>query len=564
MFRFRWPTYPQWGLLATAASLSGLTIAITSVGWLQSMELFALDQFFRLRPAEAVDSRLLIITLDEPDINYVGQWPMPDKTLARLLRQVVDAEPRAVGLDMYRNLPVGQGQDELIEIFQNTPVLVGVEKVVGQPIGPPPGLDPEHQVGMTDLVLDHDGTVRRALLIVKAEEGKYKYGLATKLAFNYLAQEQIYPRLLDEHRLQLGKATLKRLHPHDGGYANADAGGSQMLINFPSGQTSFETVSVTAVLEGQVSAAQMKDRIVLIGATANSLNDFFYTPITQAEEMPGVFVHAHIVSQLLRAALDGRPVLHGIPRWGEWLWIVLATHGAGGLIYVFIQRRQAYRRPHLLTVIWLLPCLGMGVTALSFGLFTMGLWVPVVAPLVSISLLAVLLLLQQNQQLQGLAAFDQLTQIPNRRSFDQCIGDIITQQTPFTLVLCDVDYFKRYNDTYGHQAGDRCLAAIAKTLNRGVRQSDLAARYGGEEFALVLRGTSSAVVKEILTRIQEAVAALKLLHKSSDVSDLVTLSFGVAIVEDMRDVTAKSLIEQADKALYQAKQQGRNQFCLSP
>ncbi|MEO1523113.1 MAG: CHASE2 domain-containing protein, partial [Cyanobacteria bacterium J06633_2] len=545
--RFRWPTYPQWGLLASAASLSGLTIAITGFGWLQSMELFALDQFFRLRPAEAVDSRLLIITLDEPDINYVGQWPMPDKTLARLLRQVVDAEPRAVGLDMYRNLPVGQGQDELIEIFQNTPVLVGVEKVVGQPIGPPPGLDPEHQVGMTDLVLDHDGTVRRALLIVKAEEGKYKYGLATKLAFNYLAQEQIYPRLIDEHRLQLGKARLKRLQSHDGGYANADAGGSQMLINFPSGQTSFETVSVTAVLEGQVSAAQMKDRIVLIGATANSLNDFFYTPITQAEEMPGVFVHAHIVSQLLRAALDGRPVLHGIPQWGEWLWIVLATHGAGGLIYVFIQRRQAYRRPHLLTVIWLLPCLGMGVTALSFGLFTMGLWVPVVAPLVSISLLAVLLLLQQNQQLQGLAAFDQLTQIPNRRSFDQCIGDIITQQTPFTLVLCDVDYFKRYNDTYGHQAGDRCLAAIAKTLNRGVRQSDLAARYGGEEFALVLRGTSSAVARDILTRIQEAVSALKILHESSDVSELVTLSFGVAIVEDMRDVTAKSLIEQADK-----------------
>ena len=539
-----------------------MTIVISAVGWLQPMEWFALDQFFRLRASPETDPRILIITIDEPDLNYVGEWPIPDQRLADLLLKVSQAEPRGIGLDMYRNLPVGQGWDNLAEVFEATPHLVGVEKVVGQPIGPPPGVDPERQVGMSDIVVDNDGRVRRALLAVRTQDGDQKYGLATQLAFHYLEQDNIFPSVIDTQRLRLGKATLRRLQKHDGGYANADAGGSQILINFPAGDTWFETVSMTAVLEGQVSAEQIENRIVLIGATAMSLNDFFYTPMSRTGEMPGVFVHAHIVSQLLGAALDGRTVLNGIPRWGKGLWLVFSIQGAGLLFYPFLQQGKAYRRQNCITVIWLVPSVGGAIVALAYGLFNLGLWVPIVAPVLSASLLAGLLVLQQNQKLQGLAAFDELTKIPNRRSFDQCLQERIAQRTPFTLVMCDVDYFKPYNDTYGHQAGDSCLTAIAQVLKQGVCQSDLAARYGGEEFALVLKNNSAETTREILTRIQTQLAALEIPHDASEVNPYVTLSFGVAIVEERTKASPKALIKSADKALYHAKQQGRNQFCI--
>ncbi|MEM9091216.1 MAG: CHASE2 domain-containing protein [Cyanobacteria bacterium P01_F01_bin.53] len=563
MFRLKWPTHPRWSLIASVGSLSVLVIIISALGWLQPLEWFALDQFFRLRKSQSIDPRILIVTIDEPDINYVGDWPLPDDTLAELLLKVSAADPRGIGLDMYRNLPVGQGHADLTKVFENTPILVGVEKVVGQPIGPPPGVDPERQVGMSDVVVDNDGRVRRALLLVITDDGEYKYGLATQLAFNALEQEQIYPSYVDEKRLQLGKATLRRFQKNDGGYANADDGGSQMLINFPAGNTWFETVSMTAVLEGKVPSEQIKNRIVLIGATAISLNDFFYTPMSRVEEMPGVFVHAHIVSQLMGAAVDGRTLLHGVQPWGKWLWLVTSTFGAGLVFYVFIQQGKSYRRQNFLTIIWLVPCVGTSIIVLTYGLFTLGLWVPVVAPVLSASLLAVLLVLQQNQKLQGLAAFDELTQIPNRRSFDQFLQELITHQKSFTLVLCDVDYFKRYNDTYGHQDGDTCLRAIAQVLKQGVRQSDLAARYGGEEFALVIKGPSATVATEILTRIQAQLAELKILHEASDVSTYVTLSFGVAVVEELKNTTPKALIERADGALYKAKRKGRNQFFVS-
>lgn len=562
MLRLKWPTHSHWRLIASAGSLSALTIVVSMMGWLQPLEWFTLDQFFRVRRAQGIDPRILIVTIDEPDINYVGEWPIPESLLADLLRRVSEGEPRGIGLDIYRHSTVGQGHTDLANVFEETPVLVGVEKVVGQPMGISPEIVPEHQVRMSDIVVDSDGRVRRALLAARTDNGEQRYGLATQLAVNYLEQENIYPHRVDDQRLLLGKATLRWFQKNDGGYANANVDGSQMLINFPAGRTGFETVSMAAILEGKVPKEQFKHRIVLIGATAISLKDFFYTPISRLDEMPGVFIHAHIVSQLLGAALDERPLLHGLRPWEKGLWVVVSTVGAGLLFSPLLQQGKAAQRQNFLTVIWLLPCAGTSLVAMAYGLFSLGLWVPVVAPMLSASWLAVLLVLQQNQRLQGLAAFDELTQMPNRRSFDQCLQDSIAQQKPFTLVLCDVDYFKRYNDTYGHQAGDTCLKEIANVLKQGVRHADLAARYGGEEFALVLNHHSADTTHEIIERIQTRLAGLKIRHDNSEVNPYVTLSFGAAMVGEMKKGTPTLLIESADKALYQAKQRGRNQLCV--
>ncbi|MEB3293480.1 MAG: diguanylate cyclase [Synechococcales bacterium] len=175
-----------------------------------------------------------------------------------------------------------------------------------------------------------------------------------------------------------------------------------------------------------------------------------------------------------------------------------------------------------------------------------------------------------NAELERLASLDGLTQIANRRRFDEGLQQIwnmmLREGRSIAVILCDVDYFKRYNDTYGHPAGDSCLIQVAQTLQATVQRSgDLVARYGGEEFAIILHDTNLTGALQVAEKVQTAIANLALPHQASEVSDQVTLSLGVAtIVPNSRNLP-KHLLKMADQALYQAKQQGRNRIiCHSP
>ncbi|WP_413166381.1 diguanylate cyclase domain-containing protein [Capilliphycus salinus ALCB114379] len=175
----------------------------------------------------------------------------------------------------------------------------------------------------------------------------------------------------------------------------------------------------------------------------------------------------------------------------------------------------------------------------------------------------------KNQILFGLATLDGLTQIPNRRSFDETLNQewlrLCREKKSLFLILCDVDYFKKYNDTFGHIAGDECLKKVAQTLDEVIRRpADLVARYGGEEFAIILPNTSSEGAIHVAQRIQEAVEALAIPHSASLVSSYVTLSMGIAGGIPHCDLSPVCLIEIADQALYQAKIEGRNRFFLKP
>lgn len=171
-----------------------------------------------------------------------------------------------------------------------------------------------------------------------------------------------------------------------------------------------------------------------------------------------------------------------------------------------------------------------------------------------------------NQKLQRLATLDSLTLVANRHRFDeywQQQWPILTrQQQPLSLVLVDVDFFKQYNDHYGHQAGDRCLQQIAHCLECTVqRPSDLVARYGGEEFVVLLPYTSLEGATRLARTMLEAIYQLNLSHVQSAVCDRVTVSLGVASLVPRRDLAFTTLFTNADKALYQAKQEGRNRCC---
>jgi diguanylate cyclase (GGDEF)-like protein len=172
-----------------------------------------------------------------------------------------------------------------------------------------------------------------------------------------------------------------------------------------------------------------------------------------------------------------------------------------------------------------------------------------------------------NQRLERLSSLDGLTQIANRRRFDEHMDHewrrAIRTGKPMGLIMADIDHFKAYNDTYGHQAGDDCLIQVAQSLYQQLkRPADLVARYGGEEFAIVLPETELKGAGDLAEKMRKEIRRLNIKHSSSPVDQVVTISLGVSCALPTMSPEPEELIAQADQALYQAKNQGRNRVVL--
>jgi adenylate cyclase len=332
-------------------------------GFLQPLELATFDQTMRFRPVEATDSRIVLINIDETDITQVG-YPIPDGVLANAIARIQAQKPDAIGLNIYRDLPVEPGHQDLLKVFQTTANLFGIEKVVGTLVAPPSVLEQRDQVGFSDFIEDEDGTVRRVLLSVRPKD-QVRYSLATKLALHYLNRRGITPNPLDQSQLQLGQAIFQRFEQNDGAYVRAVTGGYQLLLNFRN--ASFQRFSLQQVLKGQIPPDRLRDRIILIGYVADSVNDFFR--VATSERISGIALHATLVSQILSAALDRRPLIRVWSDWVEIVWIVLGS----GLAAVVSGLFRAWWS-------WAIAmgCLSAGLILGCYGALVQGWWLPMV------------------------------------------------------------------------------------------------------------------------------------------------------------------------------------------
>lgn len=569
-------TIERWkGVLISIPTVAGLVIGASWNGYLQDLELAALDSFFLVRTQEKLDERITIVGISDRDIERIGKWPIDDAMLSQLIEKIKSQKPTAIGIDLYRNLPVEPGYQKLINTFKTTPNLIGVEKSIGDTIPPAPALAEQDRVAMADLLLDPDGRIRRALIASYTKDGQMKLGLATKLALMYLQEKNIsLENIANTDRQKLGKAVFSPITGKDGGYANIDWGGYQVFLNFRGSGKNFNIVSSSDVLAGKVPTHLLHDRIVFVGSVAPSLNDYFYTPLsdrgqTSINRMAGVIVHANITSQIVSAALDGRPMIKTIAEHWE-CWLIFGCCLSGATLSFLTLKQNVQQKNFFSSIQWIVVCVVFPVTTLAIGgysLFLVGWWIPIMSPILAWTGATILTGAYYTHKKQQLLFVDSLTQIGNRYCFDRFLERQWLQnkqeQKPISLILCDVDYFKYYNDTYGHQLGDDCLKQVAKAIAQVVRKSDLVARYGGEEFAAILPNTDPEMAYQIAQRILLRVKNLHIDHASSQVSNYVSLSCGIAceIPQDLSSPT--ELIKIADRALYDAKKQGRDRVVLA-
>ncbi|MFB2877836.1 CHASE2 domain-containing protein [Floridanema aerugineum] len=384
----------QWrSLLILAPTVAGLVIIGNYLGLFQLLEWATLDQFFRLRPRESVDSRIVIVTVNESDITYTNQWPISDAVLTKLINKLKAQQPKAIGLDIYRDLPVPPGNAELVKLFAETPNLIGVEKVVGNTVAPPPTLSKLGQVGISDLVLDSDGKVRRGLLSVRTDQGKTKLSLGTKLALMYLESRGIKLQMIDAKNkiLGLGKAKFVPFTGNEGGYIRANSGGYQILLNYRGSLNNFQTISLEDVLSDRIPPDMMRERIVLIGVTGSSFNDLFFTPYSanpfgSPKLTPGVVIHANLTSQILSAALDGRPFIKYWSEPSEIFWVLVWSFiGATGSRKLLLAQQfiNKFTWKWVTFTIFILVA-GGSLVGGSYLAFLASWWLPVISPLTAL------------------------------------------------------------------------------------------------------------------------------------------------------------------------------------
>ncbi|MEQ8757651.1 MAG: CHASE2 domain-containing protein [Coleofasciculus sp. G1-WW12-02] len=335
-------------VLGASVMVTSLIMGVRSLGWLQSTEQQAFDQLLNMRPTPSLDPRLLMVEVTAKDINKLGgEYPLHDRTLLELLQKLQTYQPRAIGLDIFRDRPSGEGWAELVQYLQKSdrviPVCVIPSPQIPEGVASPPGL-PKERLGFADIVVDPDGIVRRHLIAMKppaVSSCSTFYSLSFQLALRYLQAEGISPEFISEDQWQLGSVTLTNLNANPGFYQRrVGLEGFQLLLNYRSpefAKTMVERVTLSDIFADRVNPDFLQDKIILIGMTDPTIKDEFQSPGNH--EIRGLFLHSQMVSQIISAVTGERPLLRFLPLWGEILWVWIGSILGGAIAWHYRESR---------------------------------------------------------------------------------------------------------------------------------------------------------------------------------------------------------------------------------
>jgi len=347
-----------------------LVVFAREAGLLQSLELDAFDAFVRLRPASLDEPPVTLVLVGEDEYRAFGH-PIGDGAMADALETLLAAEPRAVGIDIYRDRPLDDGWERLSDLFRTHPELVVVEKLADAetPAVPAPDFlaDRPGQVGFADIQADPDGSVRRGFLFLADASGAQRVSLALLLALRYPGMEMgPAPDLPDAGRL--GQTTLPPVERDDGGYKGQDAGGYQYPLDYRTPRERFPRMTFADAVAGRFDPALVNDRVVLVGTAAPSVKDDFRTPLGRVY---GVEVHAQAVDQLIRHGQGRTPALGTWSEGSERLWIL------AWCVVAALAGVRSGSLPRLVATVGL----GLGIlSGVTYGALVGSLWLPVVPP----------------------------------------------------------------------------------------------------------------------------------------------------------------------------------------
>jgi diguanylate cyclase (GGDEF)-like protein len=540
-----------------AASFLILLLAARQFGWLQALEVTAFDRMLRWQATAPPHPDILIVGISEADIQHLQQWPLKDGLLAQALNHLRRHGASMIGMDIYRDFPHQPGHAELLTELAEGPV-IAIKKLgfpASSQVAPPKGV-PLERVGFSDLIMDSDGVVRRAVLYAKVENTTYS-AFAMQLAMHHLWKQGISPRNSTRvpNGFEFGASTFAPLPPQAGAYSQINTDGFQILLNYRRYPLPAEVVSFSDVLADKISADKIRGRIVLIGVTAPSVKDIHFTPYSGVSNQdvytPGVLIHAHIVSQILDAVASRSGFVFW-PNWAEVLWL-LAWGGIAALLAIRIHHLLRFQ-------IVALSSLGL-LAACHWVLFQQGIWIPMWEAFLaflagSVSILA--------GRLAYAAFYDQLTGLPNQLNLIQRLHGLLRRsaQPRLALLLLELDRYKLINAVFGPQVGDAFLIEMAERLRqfadthgdlriRRVCGDIMPIRAGGAEFALLVINPGDAnSLNHLIAKLRKQ-CAKPLHHNGEDI--FLNMSIGIALKEQNYH---GNLLRDAHSALSQAKALG--------
>lgn len=533
---------------------------------------------------------IVIVAIDDASLEFLwdkyGEWPIPRNVYANLVNYIEKDKPQAIIFDLlfikpirsekvadtfftqtlnsYNNVYVGMNFDNVpfdvrmpvdlpsrlyVDLNNNSSVDINKKYNFSNcRTIMPELLEGNVHVGITNIVRNSDGIVRHIAPIVTYNNKYYPF-LSFQAGSDYITGQDT--KIYNLYR-------NKNLNVNDDINIPLNKYGEAVLnwYGVSGTHSSYPMYRLINDMENMANNDKMnfKDKIVIIGTTATALHDTKSVPV-QEGVYPGVEVHATFFNNML----DNNFIKQTGCALNILLYVCLAA-----LVIAIVMYSTSTVFAVLSTILFTLAYLFVSYYAMEL----FNLWIPVVIPVVLITItfaltfIAKYLIKSRDFEYQyKLATIDGLTELYNHRYFQDTLKNQIEISKrygqPFSLIIIDIDYFKKFNDTYGHQSGDAVLRQVAQTLKKNSRTTDYVCRYGGEEMSIILPNTSAEEALFNAKRINKAVEESEFQISPLE-SGKVTISVGVSTFPDNAE-TPQDLIEFADKGLYYAKEHGRNQ-----